>query len=152
MSFANAQVLGRLVADPELVNYGNEGKHLARFRIAANVRKDKAVFYNGIAFNQQADVMGKYLKKGSQVFLEGYFQNNDYEKDVNGTPVKMYTLEFVVNNVVFVGGNDNQQQGSRPATQSYGQQPQQQSAPNTQNQANTNPFGGFDISADDLPF
>ena len=76
MSFANAQVLGRLVADPELVNYGNEGKHLARFRIAANVRKDKAVFYNGIAFNQQADVMGKYLKKGSQVFLEGYFQNN----------------------------------------------------------------------------
>lgn len=174
MSFTQTIVLGRLVADPEVHGYGNEGKELVRFRIAANISKDTSAFYNCVAFDQTGQIIKKYAGKGKQVQIVGQMRNSDYDKDVNGTTVRMYGYELNVNNVTLLGdaqpgqgGNQGQQ---RPQAQQNQQQGgfqqgsfQQNQAPAQggfqQNQQNQAPaaggfsgFGGVNISNDDLPF
>jgi single-strand DNA-binding protein len=104
-------------------------------------------------WDKLADLAGKYLKKGSSVYLEGKLQTSSWE-DKNGGG-KKYKTEIVANQMQFLGGrNDNQgSQGGgfgEPAQNSYSQdsysapqqqQPQQSQAPE--------PVGGMD---DELPF
>ena len=154
MSYARTEVISRFVADPEVKGYCNEGGQLARFRVAANITKDKTAFYNCVAFNKTAEIIQKYCTKGKQVFLEGAFHNNDYQKEVGGETITMYGMELVVNRVVLLGdaqgGGQAQSRPSQPAAQTQGG-----FAQNTQQ---SQPQGGFSgggftgFSEDNLPF
>lgn len=157
MSYTQTTAVGRFVADPEIKPYGTEGKVLARFRIAVNLDKENSAFYNCVAFAGTASVVQRFCQKGKQVLVEGVFKNNDYDKDVNGTPVRMYGMELTVNRLVLLGdatsgggqGPRNPQQQQAPATQGFGGFNQTQAAP----AAPASPFSGFgSIGEDDLPF
>ena len=158
MSYTQTTAVGRFVADPEIKPYGTEGKVLARFRIAVNLDKENSAFYNCVAFAGTASVVQRFCQKGKQVLVEGVFKNNDYDKDVNGTPVRMYGMELTVNRLVLLGDANagggqgplnpqQQQQQQAPATQGFGGFNQTQAAPAA------GPFSGFGtIGQDDLPF
>ena len=158
MSYTQTTAVGRFVADPEIKPYGTEGKVLARFRIAVNLDKENSAFYNCVAFAGTASVVQRFCQKGKQVLVEGVFKNNDYDKDVNGTPVRMYGMELTVNRLVLLGdatggggqgARNPQQQQQAPAAQGFGGFNQTQAAP----AAPASPFSGFgSIGEDDLPF
>lgn len=93
--------MGRLTRDPETRIYG-DNKTLASFSLAVDRRfkrdgEDTADFFNCTAFGKTAEVIERYMKKGTKVLIEGEMQNNNYEKD----GVKHYGMRVLVNNIEF---------------------------------------------------
>ena len=109
-------LIGRLTRDPELRYTGNNTP-VATFSIAVNRNftnqsgEREADFINIIVWRKQAENIKNYVKKGSQVAIDGRIQTRNYEQD----GVKRYVTEVVADNVQFldaknsgnVGGNDN---------------------------------------------
>ena len=102
-------------------------------------------------FGKVAEIAGEYLRKGSQVYIEGKLQTREWEKD----GIKRYTTEIVVDmqgTMQLLGGKplDGQQRQANPQAGAARQQPApraQQAAPQ-QNQQGAPP-DSFD---DDIPF
>lgn len=101
------QLIGNLGNAPEIKNT-EKGKKLAKFSIATNetyynAKGEKVVetqWHNLIAWGKVADVAEKYLKKGSEVAIEGKLVNNNYtDKDGN----KKYSTEILVNELLLMG-------------------------------------------------
>ena len=174
-------VAGRFTKDPQSRSYkgANGDGVIASFTLAADYGRDKTAFYDCIAFNKTAELILEHFNKGRAILVEGTMQNNNYEKDVNGTAVTMYGMQLVVNQLTFIdsksdnqGGGQRQQGGQQPyQQQQQQQQPYQQQQqggfqqPNQQQQQGgfqqggqqggfSGGFtGGFtEISDDDVPF
>lgn len=140
-------VVGNLGNDPE-VKYLNNGGAVANITIATSEswkdkntgeQKDKTEWHRVVLFGRLAEVAGEYLRKGSQVYIEGQLQTRKWQ-DQSGQD--RYTTEIVVqgfNGVMqMLGGNQqsqdqNQQQGYQQPRQNY-QQPQQQNWQGNQGQ------------------
>ncbi|HHR6096750.1 TPA: single-stranded DNA-binding protein, partial [Providencia alcalifaciens] len=88
--------------------------------------REKTEWHRVIIFGKLAEVAGEYLKKGSQVYIEGSLQTRKWQ-DQSGQD--RYTTEVVVNiggSMQMLGGNGGNQAGSQQPTR----QPQQsQQAP-----------------------
>ena len=90
---------GNLTRDVE-VRYTQSGKAYAHMGIAVNRPfKDKTVdFFNLVAWDKTAEVMGKWLAKGSRILVAGRLQTSKYTgKDGNehtSTEVVVKTFEF----------------------------------------------------------
>ena len=96
-------LIGRLVKEPELVNAGDKQK--LDFTLAVNTKvKGKADFISCTAWGKTAEIMAKYLNKGSQVCVYGEIKNNNYE-DSKG--VKHYGMKVQVNSIEFVGSKSD---------------------------------------------
>ena len=102
------QLIGNLGNAPEIKST-EKGKKLAKFSIATNetyynAKGDKVVetqWHNLIAWGKVADVVEKYLSKGTEVAIEGKLMNNNYtDKDGN----KKYTTEVLVHELLLIGG------------------------------------------------
>ena len=93
-------ISGNLARDVEL-KITASGKSLARMSIAVGrpFAKDKADFFNLIAWDKQAEFCHRYLKKGSGVIVEGRIENDNYEKD----GVKHYGNNIQVERIEFSG-------------------------------------------------
>lgn len=91
---------GNLTRDVEL-KFTASGKGLARMSIAVQrpFAKDKADFFNLVAWEKQAEFCHKYLKKGSGVIIEGRLETDSYEKD----GVKHYSTNIQVERIEFAG-------------------------------------------------
>lgn len=78
-SFNRIILAGNLTRDFE-VRYTNDQVSVANNTLAVNRKfkdKDETTFVDFTAFGKQAETMNQYLKKGSNVFIEGHlFQNN----------------------------------------------------------------------------
>lgn len=83
------QGIGRLGKDPE-VRYLPDGRAVASFSVAcgsswkdkqSGEKKESTEWVNISAFGQLAEIMGKYLKKGSRIFVEGRLKTDKYQKD-----------------------------------------------------------------------
>jgi single-strand DNA-binding protein len=104
------QLIGNLGMDPEVITFDG-GKELAKFSLATNetyrnAKGDKVTetqWHNVVAFGKTATIIKSYLKKGSEVAIEGKLVNKSYE-DKNG--VKKYSTEIVVNEMLMLGGKD----------------------------------------------
>jgi len=72
--------LGRLTKDAEL-KQSKAGKPFCNFSIAVNraFEKDKADFFQCMAFGKTAEYIDKYASKGSQILIEGSVQIDEYE-------------------------------------------------------------------------
>ena len=124
MSVNKVILIGHLGKDPEL-KYTPAGRAVAQFSLATNERwtgqdgqkNEKTTWHNIVAWGKQAEVMKEYLRKGSQVYIEGRIDNRSYEKkDGSG---KAYISEVVVQNFQFIGGRgDNAGGGGRSADES----------------------------------
>lgn len=101
-------LIGNLGMDPEFKET-EKGVKLAKVSIATNeVYKNnqgeqvkETMWHNLIAWGKTAEVMNKYLKKGSEVVVEGKLINRNYT-DKSGT--KKYVTEVQVSDFVMVGG------------------------------------------------
>ncbi|MBE4286751.1 single-stranded DNA-binding protein [Vibrio parahaemolyticus] len=158
-------LVGNLGQDPE-VRYMPNGGAVANITIATSDQwrdkatgepREKTEWHRVVLFGKSAEVAGEYLKKGSQVYIEGQLQTRKWQ-DQSG--VDRYSTEVVVqgfNGVMqMLGGRpQNQHAGGwgQPQQPQHPQQqqqqyrgPQQQQAP--QQQYNEPPMD-FD---DDIPF
>lgn len=88
-------LIGRLVRDPE-VRYTGDNKAIAKFSLAVNrMKKDEADFINCVAFGKTAEVVEKYVKKGSRISVRGKIQTGSYEKDGK----KVYTTDVIIDDL-----------------------------------------------------
>lgn len=140
-------IIGRLGADPE-IRYMPSGNGIATLNVAttrrwkdkqSGERKEETEWHRVTFFGPVAKVCESYLKKGSQVYIEGRIKTDKYQKD----GVDVYRTGIVgeqMNMLDSKGGDSNAapaQQSKQPA------QPQaQQSAPSV----------GVDDFDDDIPF
>jgi single-strand DNA-binding protein len=137
-------LIGHLGKDPEVRHLEN-GTSVANFTLAtsesykdkAGNRIDQTEWHNIVVWRGLADVAEKFLKKGSQIYLEGKIRTRSWE-DQTGN--KRYTTEIVADTFNMLSKRDDngqQQQGA----------PQSNQTPNTTVQ-NSAPVD----EADDLPF
>ncbi len=100
-------LIGNLGADPEL-RYTPNGVAVATFNLATNERwpdkdgnfQEHTEWHRVVAWRKQAEIVGEYLKKGSQVYVEGKLRTRSWE-DQNG--VKRYQTEIIVQNLQMLG-------------------------------------------------
>jgi single-strand DNA-binding protein len=99
-------LIGNLGMDPEVKSL-DSGKTLARFSLATssfykNAQGEKikdAQWHNIVAWGKTAEIVEKFLKKGSKVAIEGRLNNRQYEgKDGE----KKYITEIVVNELMML--------------------------------------------------
>ena len=104
------QLIGNLGMDPE-VKHLESGKTMAKISIATNDtyknQKGEKVtdtqWHNLVAWGKTAEIAEKYLKKGSEVAVEGKLTSRSYE-DKEGT--KKYITEVVVNEILMLGSKE----------------------------------------------
>ena len=146
----NVTIVGRLTRDPELRKTGT-GKSVLNFTVAANRRfgdKDQADFINCVAWNQTADFMANYLKKGALVGVIGRLQSGSYED--NGKNI--YTLDVVAEQVQALesrSSRENNQNNNGYEEYAKKNQYNQRSYTKTTKQEEDKTL---DIASDDLPF
>ncbi len=108
MASVNKVILvGNVGRDPEL-RYTQGGQPVASFSIATNERfkdkdgnwKDRTEWHRIVAWARLAEVCGEYLRKGSQVYVEGRIQTRDWE-DKEGN--KRQTTEIIINSMQMLG-------------------------------------------------
>lgn len=132
-------ILGNLGNDPE-VKHTNSGSAIANLTVATSEEwKDKATgasniqteWHRVVLFGKLAEIAGEYLRKGSQVYIEGQLRTRKWTDNAG---VEKYTTEVVVgmNGVMqMIGGK----QEAKPQQQQSGwgqpkqQNPQQHSKP-----------------------
>lgn len=101
-------LLGNLGKDPE-VRVTESGRKVASFTLATTEsykdkngeRVDQTEWHNVVFWGPIADVIEKYLKKGSQIYVEGKLRTRSYE-DKEG--VKKYITEVIGSTMTMLGG------------------------------------------------
>lgn len=83
MELNKVMLIGNLTRDPE-TRHAATGTQVTTFTIAVNDRSrgkqnETTMFIKVTTFNKTAEVADKYLRKGSQVFVEGKLQIDEYE-------------------------------------------------------------------------
>lgn len=153
-------LIGNLGADPE-VRYMPNGGAVTNINLATTRRwKDKqsgerrehTEWHRVVFFNRLAEVAGEYLRKGSQVYVEGRIQTHKWQ-DQSGQD--RYTTEIVAGEMQMLGSRsggtanfaDNAQQGGKPEPST-----QPSSAPQQPQSSNTPPPAAYDDFDDDIPF
>ena len=104
-------LLGNLGKDPE-VRRLDDGRGVANFSLATSeTYKNKAgekvtntEWHNIVLWSPLAEIAESYLKKGSQLYLEGKISNRSYE-DKDG--VKKYISEVVGRDITLLGRPNN---------------------------------------------
>ena len=104
------QLIGNLGQNPEVKEL-NGGKKVAKFSLATNeTYRNKAgekvtdtQWHNLVAWGKTAEIIEKYLKKGSEVAIEGKLLNRNYT-DKEG--VKRYVTEIQVSDLLMLGKKD----------------------------------------------
>jgi single-strand DNA-binding protein len=99
-------LLGRLGKDPE-IRYTGEQEPVANFTLATSSfstkggeRKEYTEWHKCCAFNKAASVIEQYVRKGSQVLVEGSLRTRKWQ-DKDGRD--NYTTEIVVGRLTMVG-------------------------------------------------
>lgn len=131
-------ILGNLGNDPE-VKYTASGSAIANLTVATSEswndkatgeKKEATEWHRVVLFGKLAEVAGEYLRKGSQVYIEGQLRTRKWTDNAG---VEKYTTEIVVgmNGVMqMIGGK---QEANQQKQSGWGQpqqpKPQQQSKP-----------------------
>lgn len=89
---------GRLTKDIEL-RRTTSGKTCTSFTLAVNRNKQETDFINCVAWNNWAELLEKYTRKGSQIGVEGRIQTRNYD-DKKGK--KIYVTEVLANKITFL--------------------------------------------------
>lgn len=138
-------LIGRLGADPE-IRYMPSGSGIATLNVAttrrwkdkqSGERKEETEWHRVTFFGPVAKVCGEYLKKGSQVYIEGRIKTDKYQKD----GVDVYRTGIIGEQMNMLDGKQGGDSNAAPSQQS--QQP-------TDAQAEMSP--GYDDYNDDIPF
>lgn len=144
-------LVGTCGQDPE-VKYLSNGNAVTNLSLATSEqwkdkqsgeKKEKTEWHRVVIFGKVAEIAGEYLRKGSQVYIEGKLQTREWEKD----GIKRYSTEIVVDmqgTMQLLGGKPSGDGGQQQA-------PRQQQVPQRQQQAQ-NPSPDFDSFDESIPF
>jgi single-strand DNA-binding protein len=154
MASVNKVILvGNLGADPE-TKYLPSGDAVANIRLATTDRwKDKASgemkeateWHRISFFGRLAEIAGEYLKKGSQVYIEGRIRTRKWQ-DKEGQD--RYSTEIVADTMQMLGSRPGGGEPREPRGESMSARaPEAKAAP-----AAKKPAGKFDDMEDDIPF
>lgn len=102
-------LIGRLGRDPE-TRFMPNGEAVCNFSVATSEkytdkngqRQEVSEWHNITMYRRLAEIAGQYLKKGSQVYLEGKIQTRKYT-DKNG--VERTAYDIIANEMKMLGGN-----------------------------------------------
>jgi single-strand DNA-binding protein len=165
-------LVGTCGQDPE-VRYLPNGNAVTNLSLATSEqwtdkqsgqKVEKTEWHRVSLFGKVAEIAGEYLRKGSQVYIEGKLQTREWEKD----GIKRYTTEIIVDMQGTMqllggrpqgdqqgqggGGNYNQNQAPRQQAPRPQSQPQQSRPAPQQQPAQQQPPADFDSFDDDIPF
>ena len=171
-------LVGNLGQDPEM-KYMPSGGAVTNISIATTdswtdkntgQKQERTEWHRVVFFNRLAEIVGEYLRKGSQVYVEGNLRTQKWQ-DQNGQD--RYTTEIVAREMQMLGaksggssdyqqrpqGNPNQGQQAAQnapsqgqASQSQSSQPQSSQPQSSQQNAPSAPPQNFDNFDDDIPF
>ena len=165
MSLNKAMLIGNVGRDPE-VRYldGNSGNaKVATFTLATTERyrdrngetRENTEWHNIVAWRNTADVVEKFVKKGTQLYIEGRIRTRSWD-DQTGN--KRYTTEIIADTLQLLGKKSDNPAAGQPSgyqTQSSGYHAQPQ-APAYAPQPAAKPAAQVapeaDLPDDDLPF
>lgn len=146
-------LVGNMGNDPE-VRYTPAGAAVTTISLATTEnwkdkegnRQEKTEWHRVVFFSRLAEIAGEYLKKGSQVYIEGKLRTNKWQ-DKNGQD--RYTTEILANEMQMLGGRGGD--SGQGGFSSGGGMPSAPKA-NNQQQNNNNPAPNFDDFDDEIPF
>lgn len=147
-------LVGNLGRDPE-VRYTANGGAVANITIATSEqwtdkqsgqKQEKTEWHRVVMFGRLGEIAGEYLRKGSQVYIEGKLQTRKWQ-DQNGQD--RYTTEIVANEMQMLGSRGGG--GSADFDQSSAA-PQQNQSGTAPAPAPAAPAGNLDDFDDDIPF
>ncbi|GJL82942.1 MAG: single-stranded DNA-binding protein [marine bacterium B5-7] len=153
-----AIIVGNLGKDPE-VRYSANGSAITNITVATSdswkdkttgEQQERTEWHRIVFFNRLAEVAGEYLKKGSQVYIEGRIQTRKWQ-DQSGQD--RYTTEIVASEMQMLGSRG----GAGGGDSSFNQdQPRQRAAAGQTNKGGGSSQSGsgadFDEFDDDIPF
>jgi single-strand DNA-binding protein len=128
MDLNKVQIIGRLTRDPE-VRATSTGTNVASFAVATSFnwtdqqgqKKEQTEFHNVVAWRKLAEIVGQYLKKGSQVYIEGRLQTRSWDDQQSGQ--KKYRTEIVADNMIMLGRPGQGSTNNGPAAAPSPEQP-----------------------------
>jgi single-strand DNA-binding protein len=112
MDLNKVMIIGRLTRDPELRTIPS-GQNVASFSVATSQQwkdasgqlQSRTEYHNVVAWRKLADIVGQYLKKGKQVYIEGRLQTRSWD-DQSGN--KKYRTEIIADNMIMLGSPTGQ--------------------------------------------
>lgn len=140
-------LVGNLGADPE-TRYMPSGSAVTNIRIATSEawkdkesgeQKERTEWHRITFYNRLAEIAGEYLKKGSQIYIEGRLRTRTYEKEGQ----THYSTEIIADNMQMLGSRAGAGNPDRAPTESARETEPKASAPAAK---------GADFSDDDIPF
>ena len=150
MDLNKVMIIGRLTRDPEIRTTSN-GANVASFAVATGFswtdqqgqKKEQTEFHNVVAWRKLADIIAQYLKKGSQVYIEGRLQTRSWDGQ-DGK--KNYRTEIVADNMIMLGRPGGS--AASPANNAPASQPQ----PQEQQSEAPSKLPDIQIDDSDIPF
>ena len=146
-------LLGNVGKDPEIRSTAG-GMIVASFSLATADRQkdqqgnwqDKTEWHNLVAFSRTAEIVRDYVKKGTQLFIEGKIQTRSWDDKESGQ--KKYRTEILINETSLLGGGPGRGEGagsggySQSSTASFDQR----------TPASQPDYADQGITDDDIPF
>ena len=153
-------LLGNVGKDPEIRSTAG-GMTVASFSLATADRAkdaqgnwaDKTEWHNIVCFQRTAEVVRDYVKKGSQILIEGKIQTRSWDDKASGE--KKYKTEILCNELTLLGGKgagEGSGGGSSYAGASSGSRSSASSSYDQRQPASTPDYGDSGITDDDIPF
>lgn len=105
---------------------------------ATGEKKERTEWHKLTFYNRLAEIVGEYVRKGQQIYIEGRLRTRDYEKDGQ----KHYVTEIMVDEMQMLGGGRGGAGG--------GDRSMRDDAPSRAPAGE--PAGGSDFQDDDIPF
>jgi single-strand DNA-binding protein len=149
MSVNKVILVGNVGKDPE-VRYLENNVAVAKFPLATTekgykmnngtVVPDRTEWHNIVMWRGLAEIAEKFVKKGSQLFIEGKIQSRTWD-DKNG--VKHYATEILCENMQMLSKKSESGENTNTSTNDK----------SVSTKTEETPFGNSDnIADDDLPF
>lgn len=121
-------LIGNLGRDPE-VRSTTSGQAVASFTLATNRRwndrdgnrQEQTEWHNIVCWGKQAEIAGRYLRKGKQIYVEGRLQTRSWDDRQTGE--KRYRTEIVCENFQMLGQRGGGGGGGSEDEDSWGPSP-----------------------------
>ena len=145
-------LIGNLGNDPD-IRYTGSGAAVANISLATaeswkdretGEQQERTEWHRVVFFGRLAEIVGEYLKKGSQIYVEGRLQTRKWQ-DKEGND--RYTTEIVANEMQMLGSR-----GSGGGSSSYDQTPARDDTPPAASSSGKQKSTDKDDFDDDIPF
>jgi len=148
MYLNKAILIGNLTRDPELKAIAS-GNKVCTFSIATNrtykdsngVRQEKTDYHNIVVWGKTAENVATYMKKGSQILVEGRMETRSWDDAATNT--KKYRTEIIADTVQF---------GAKGTTGGSSQAPSHAPTAKKEEEIDTIEYPEEQINVEDIPF